>query len=71
MLFPVAEPSRPPKVMIGVRQAKYRKKMEAIDWRTKASLKSDQYQGALRLMSFFRPPNHLKILKKKRKKVSV
>ncbi len=60
MLLSVADPSRPPNVMIGVRQAKYMKKNEAMAWTWKASLKSLQYQGALRLMSFRKPPKNLK-----------
>lgn len=41
ILLPVASPRRPPKVIMGVRQAKYRKIIEAIDCRAKASVKSD------------------------------
>lgn len=31
MFWPVASPNRPPKVMIGARHAKYRKKIDAND----------------------------------------
>jgi hypothetical protein len=43
MLLPVASPSNPPNVMIGVRQAKYRKIQEAMHWSDSASVKSDTY----------------------------
>lgn len=43
MLLCVALPSNPPNVIIGVRQAKYRKSQEARHCVDKASLKSDQY----------------------------
>jgi hypothetical protein len=43
MLFPVAWPKRPPNVIIGDRQAKYRKIQEAMHCRASASLKSGQY----------------------------
>jgi hypothetical protein len=43
MLLPVAWPNRPPNVIIGDRQAKYRKIQEAMHCRASASLKSDQY----------------------------
>ena len=43
MLLPVAWPNRPPNVMMGERQAKYKKIHEAMHCRASASLKSDQY----------------------------
>lgn len=43
MLFPVAVPSNPPKVMIGDKQAKYKNIQEATHCIANASLKSDQY----------------------------
>lgn len=61
MLFPVASPSKPPNVMIGVKQAKYRKKIDATDCNTKASVKSEIYQGYFRLMSLINPPNILQL----------
>ena len=36
--------------------------MEAKDWTWKASLKSDQYQGAFLLMSAMRPPKSFPVL---------
>ena len=57
----MASPRRPPKVIIGAKQAKYKKITEAIDCNAKASLKSLKYQGVLRLMSLMRPPNHLHV----------
>lgn len=59
MLFPVASPNNPPNVMIGVKHAKYKKKIEATDWRAKASLKSLIYHGSFRFKSLARPPNNL------------
>jgi hypothetical protein len=41
--LPVAWPKRPPNVIMGERQAKYKKIQEAIHCRASASLKSDQY----------------------------
>jgi len=43
MLLPVAWPKRPPNVIMGDRQAKYKKIQEAMHCRASASLKSDQY----------------------------
>ena len=43
MLLPVASPSSPPNVMMGVRQAKYKNIHEATHWTDKASVKSDKY----------------------------
>lgn len=43
MLFPVAWPKRPPNVIMGDRQAKYKKIQEATHCMARASLKSDQY----------------------------
>lgn len=59
IFWPVASPRSPPNVMIGAKHAKYRKNTDAIDCSANASLKSDKYHGALRLMSFIRPPNSL------------
>ncbi len=42
ILLSVAAPSRPPNVMIGVRQAKYMKKMDAMHCTCNTSLKSDR-----------------------------
>ena len=42
MFFPVASLKRPPKVMIGDRQAKYKKIKLAMHCSARASLKSDQ-----------------------------
>ena len=43
MLLPVAWPKRPPNVMMGDRQAKYKNIHEAMHCRASASLMSDQY----------------------------
>ena len=56
----VACPSRPPKVTLGVRVARYRKIVDATHWMCRASLKSLPYHGSLRLMSAIIPPNSLR-----------
>lgn len=63
MLLSVASPRRPPNVIMGVRQAKYRKMKDARHWMCNASLKSLRYQGNLRLTSVLKPPNNLKSCK--------
>lgn len=65
IFLPVASPSRPPKVIIGAKQAKYKKIIVAIDCNAKASLKSLRYQGALRFISLMRPPNNLYHIREK------
>ena len=55
----VAAPSRPPKVTIGVRQAKYMKKNAAMHWTWSPSFKSLTYHFAFSLISWIRPPNSL------------
>lgn len=55
----VASPRSPPNVMIGVRHAKYRKKMDATDCNANASLKSLKYQGSFLFTSLINPPNSL------------
>lgn len=64
ILLPVALPNSPPNVMIGDKQAKYKNIHDAIHCELRASLKSDQYQGALRRKSFFSPPNRSPVLSK-------
>lgn len=65
ILSPVASPRRPPKVMMGVKHAKYKKNVEATDCNAKASVKSLRYQGSFLFTSLIRPPNNLKEKKKK------
>src|SRR3954463_15513455 len=62
MLLCVGFPSKPPNVMMGVRQAKYKNIQLAKHWLAMASVKSDQYHGAFRLMSLIKPPNSLPVL---------
>lgn len=42
MFFPVASLSNPPKVIMGDKQAKYKKMKDATHWSARASLKSDK-----------------------------
>lgn len=56
----MASPRRPPKVMMGVKHAKYKKNVEATDCKAKASVKSLIYQGSFLFTSLIRPPNNLK-----------
>ena len=59
ILLPVASPRRPPKVIMGVRQAKYKKNIVATDCIANASVKSLMYQGSFLFTSLIRPPNNL------------
>lgn len=64
ILFPVAEPRRPPNVMIGDKQAKYKNIHDAIHCVLSASLKSEKYHGIFRRKSFFNPPNSVPVRSK-------
>lgn len=59
ILFCVASPRRPPKVITGDIQAQYRKRTEARHCRLNASLKSLKKKGAFLLMSSIKPPKGL------------
>ena len=62
IFWSVAYPSKPPNVMIGVKQAKYKNAIAGMHWKFKASLKSLKYHGSLRLRSPIKPPQSLPVL---------
>ena len=55
-------PSRPPKVIAGESAAKKMKKVAAIHWTLRASLRSLRYNGYLLFTSLTRPPNRQPVL---------